>query len=147
MTSCVSIAAARFVVPGLAWHAALNDSPTLVLVDAALRESCEHAAAWGEDGEHRHHIVEIGGDVGALWYMRLRDWAGMTKGALRPSDCFVLRTFAIAEGRSFHSYAIDALSEVAPPRARAIAFAIEAPRRIEQPAFAGARAPLVGVSA
>lgn len=139
MTSCVSIAAARFVVPGLDWHAALNDSPTLVLVDPTLRESREHAAAWGERGEHRHHILEIGGDVGALWYMRLRDWAGRTKGALRPSDCFVLRTLALAEGRSFRSLTIDALSEVAPLQARAIAFAIDSPRRIEQPAFAGAR--------
>lgn len=77
-------------------------SPTLVLVDATLPESLAWAA--GSARERADRIdVDIDADVGALWYAKLRRWAGPISGTLRPSDCFVLRTCAMAQGRGFRA--------------------------------------------
>jgi hypothetical protein len=70
--------------------------PTLALVDAALGESRTYAALAARSGAH---IVDIQGDIGALWHATLRRAGATLVGALRGSDFFVLRHLAAGEGR------------------------------------------------
>lgn len=93
-----------------------RDSPArmLVLIDSTLPASRAYAAIWRDAKVLR---LEAGSDVGLLWHNRLRDWTGAIRGALRPSDCFILRTMSRSEGRAFHSSPMsphpDAASESA----------------------------------
>jgi hypothetical protein len=75
--------------------AALERPGTLVLVDAALPGSRAFADA---AALRAARVVEIGGDVGALWYATLAPHLAQTDaaliGALRASDFFVLERLA-----------------------------------------------------
>jgi hypothetical protein len=74
-----------------------SDAPPIVLLDTALAESrayAELAAA-----RERARIVDIHGDVGALWHGRLGRPRTTLIGTLRASDFFVLRHLAAGEGR------------------------------------------------
>jgi hypothetical protein len=72
----------------------------LFIVDSTLPATQALQAAWGFDGRD---AIEVGADVGALWYARLRDWPGVIRGSLRPSDYFVLRNLSVGGGRVFRS--------------------------------------------
>lgn len=76
---------------------------TLFIVDSTLPATRALQTAWAFDGRD---AIEVGADVGALWYARLRDWPGAIKGSLRPSDCFVLRNLSVGEGRTFFSRSV-----------------------------------------
>ena len=73
-------------------------APALILIDMTLAES--HAYAEAFDAARPRHVA-FSADVGTLWHTRLREWAGPISGMLRPSDCFVLRTLSLANGRAF----------------------------------------------
>lgn len=102
-------------------------SSMLIVIDPTLAESRAYAADFGEAA---HALQPIDADVGALWHMRLRHWTGRISGVLRPSDCFVLRTFSLAQGRAFRLGAPDSAAGARPEQlnraARASAFSIEA---------------------
>ena len=103
---------------------------SLIVIDTALAESHAYAVDFWEAGSA---LLAVDADVGALWHTRLRHWLGPISGVLRPSDCFVLRTFSLAEGRAFRFAARDgaagARSEDLTPAGRAGAFSIEAALR------------------
>lgn len=92
-------------MPWLGRDGSLGDSGRRVLfiVDSTLPAIRALQAAWGFDGKN---AIEVGADVGALWYARLREWPGAIKGSLRPSDCFVLRNLSVGEGRTFRSMSV-----------------------------------------
>jgi hypothetical protein len=102
-------------------------SSMLILIDPTLAESRAYAADFGEAARA---LQPIDVDVGALWHARLRHWTGRISGVLRPSDCFVLRTFSLAQGRVFRLAAPDSAAGARPEQlnraARASAFSIEA---------------------
>ncbi len=116
----LGVTALGCALPRSACYGFLNDPESLVLVDATLAESRLHAAKLRSDD--RPFIV-VGEDVGLLWHRRLRRWKGTLTGVLRPSDCFVLQTFALADARAFR---------IARAGPQATAFAIDADRRVEQ---------------
>jgi hypothetical protein len=103
----LGLSAVGCAMPWLDRHGAVGDphAAALVVVDSTLRASREYAAVATEEGVRR---VELDLDVGALWHGRLRDWPGSVRGVLRPSDCFVLRCFALADARAFRSVTIGA---------------------------------------
>jgi hypothetical protein len=100
---------------------------TLILVDAELAESRAYAERF--DTARRVELA-CAPDVGALWHGRLRDWPGPISGALRPSDCFVLRTYSLAQGRLLRFMTLDATAGACAaaitPAPRTAAFLIEA---------------------
>jgi hypothetical protein len=102
-------------------------SKTLILIDPTLAESRAYATDFGEAVRA---LEPIDADVGALWHTRLRHWTGRISGVLRPSDCFVLRTFSLAQGRAFRLAAPHSAAGARPEQlnraARASAFSIEA---------------------
>ena len=103
ITASVRIASAGGAIVALGCCGHLNEAKeagpsTLILIDPTLAESRAYAANFGEAV---HALESIEADVGALWHTRLRHWAGHISGVLRPSDCFVLRTFSAAQGRAF----------------------------------------------
>ncbi|HEV3106215.1 MAG TPA: hypothetical protein VGZ01_11050 [Trinickia sp.] len=74
-----------------------GEAPPIVLVDTALAESRAYAElAAARDSAH---VVDIDGDVGALWHAMLGRVSATLVGALRASDFFVLRHLAVGEGR------------------------------------------------
>lgn len=83
-------------------YGVLSDSnaQVLVVVDPALPASCEYASA---APSQRRLLLQDDADVGTLWHARLRDWHGAITGVMRPSDCFVLRSLSVAQGRAFRS--------------------------------------------
>jgi hypothetical protein len=93
-----------------------RDSPArmLVLIDSTLPASRASTALWTQAKVLR---LEAGSDVGLLWHNRLRDWTGVIRGALRPSDCFVLRNMSMSDGRAFHSSPMRPHSDAASERA------------------------------
>lgn len=102
-----------------------RDSPArmLVLIDSTLPASRACAAMWTEAEMLR---LEAGSDVGLLWHHRLRDWTGAISGALRPSDCFVLRNMSMSEGRAFRSWPLRPHPDAAPERGVSSQHALEA---------------------
>ena len=77
----------------------------LFVVDLALPSSRSYVAS--QCGERARYLA-AGSDMGVLWYERLCDWCGPVRGVLRPSDCFVLRSLSLADGRDWRSMAADA---------------------------------------
>jgi hypothetical protein len=106
MSTSLGAVAAGCAMPWLRCYAGgvPNDrrAVALVLFDSTLPVSRARAAAASEGGVR---CMDAGMDVGKLWHEQLRHWPGAMRGVLRPSDCFVLRNFAVAEGRAFHSAA------------------------------------------
>lgn len=100
--------------------------PTLIVVDSALAESRAFAANACGSGVHRIDMgIDIDADVGTLWHAKLRHWTGAICGMLRPSDCFVLRTFSMAEGRVFRVMPVLVRPGRQISEARAAAFALD----------------------
>lgn len=95
-------AAISAMMPWLDCYGVLSESPgqVFVVIDPVLPASCAYAAA---SSPETHLRLEAGVDVGILWHARLRDWRGAIRGVVRPSDCFVLRSLSVAEGRTFRS--------------------------------------------
>ena len=135
MNATLGAAALACAAPWIDCRAHLSDSfeHALVLIDPTWPVSRAYAAA---SAVARGDVLEVGADIGALWHSRLRDWPGTIAGALRPSDCFVLRSLSIADGRAFRSVPIDERPAGVPERAllvgrsvlrtRAVAFEIGA---------------------
>ena len=142
ITASVGMASVGCAMAALDWYGNLSESqqgagaPRLIVIDMTLAESHAYAGDLGEAGSA---LLAIDADVGALWHTRLRHWMGLISGVLRPSDCFVLQTFSLAEGRAFRFSApyeaVGARPEALTPAARASAFLIEA---ILPPAARGA---------
>ncbi len=107
VTTSLSAAAIGCATPWLDCYALLSDlgDNVLVVFDATLAASRAYAVVSRKENARR---IEIGPDVGILWHRQLRDWPGPMRGVLRPSDCFVLQIFSIADGRAFHSAMIGA---------------------------------------
>ncbi|WP_206952591.1 hypothetical protein [Trinickia acidisoli] len=139
MTVSLGVAAMGCAMPWFDCYGVLIDSPALLLVDSTLFHGSDYgrgrridygrevAAVLGEVGARRIEVgVEVGNDVGTVWHEQLRGWPGAIKGALRPSDCFVLRNCSMADGRAFRSMTIGSRTDGRLMRGRAIAFAIDA---------------------
>ena len=107
MSASLGAVAAGCAMPWFDCHGAFRSSraAALVVLDSRLQASRAYAALAGADVAI---CLEVDADVGALWHGRLRDWPGLMRGALRPSDCFVLRNLAIADARAFRSITIVA---------------------------------------
>jgi hypothetical protein len=124
---CTLIGLPRHGLANEARKRAMTSAPVLIVIDATLAES----RAYGEAFDAAHRLpLSFGADVGALWHARLRDWTGPISGALRPSDCFVLQTFSLAQGRAFRFLRCTSRQGEGPatitPAERACAFLIEA---------------------
>lgn len=108
VTTSLGAAATGCATPWLDCYGVLSNSreTVLVLLDSTLAASrafasiASIASISNEQGACR---LDIGTDVGLLWHRQLRDWPGTMRGVLRPSDCFVLRNFSVADGRAFGS--------------------------------------------
>lgn len=70
---------------------------TIVLVDISLGRSIAFASDAVSAGAS---LVQLGNDVGALWYTRLAGTRGRLAGVLRPSDAFVLSRLARHAGHT-----------------------------------------------
>lgn len=107
IVACAGLPALSHAMPWLGrdGSAAEPRERGLFLVDSTLPAARAFLAARGTDGAD---AIDVGADVGALWYARLRDWPGAIKGSLRPSDCFVLRNLSVGEGRTFRSMSVAA---------------------------------------
>ena len=102
VTTTSSVGLIGCALPWLDCYGVLSDSRerVAVLFDATLEASRAYALV---SATARAFRIEIGTDVGILWHRQLRDWPGAVRGVLRPSDCFVLSTLSIADGRAVRS--------------------------------------------
>lgn len=124
MAAGAGLAALGGAVSWLDGYGRQGNSTVLLLIDKASAGSREHAAFLAEKSLR---VIDIGEDVGVLWHSRLRDWPGPITGALRPSDCFVLRTLSFAARRTFHTETVGSrLTERSLAGHGAIAFWIDA---------------------
>lgn len=118
LTASLGVAALGCALPRLACCRLASDARTLTLIDRSLSGNATRALVRARiDGP----VIAVGEDVGALWHAHVRHWDGRVTGMLRPSDCFVLRTFSIADERAFRTVRVGSNS---------IAFAIEASRPV-----------------
>ena len=106
ITASVGMASVGCAMAALDWYGHLSElepqqgasMSRLTLIDTRLAESRAPTADFSETGST---FLAVDADVGTLWHTHLRDWTGPISGVLRPSDCFVLRTFSLAQGRAF----------------------------------------------
>lgn len=97
-------------------------SRALIVTDTTMAESRAFAASTSASDALRIHIDH---DVGTLWHATLRNWTGAICGVLRPSDCFVLQSFSMAEGRAFRALPVRLRPGQPMSAARAAVFAID----------------------